>query len=221
VSSIDTRSLVDRVYEYVLERIVTGRIKYGQTISIKRLAEELEISTMPVREAIKRLQYEKIVDIKPRSNCQVLIPSPRMIAEVYALRELLERHALEKAATGPIDPERLRNLEAIVAQMATVPRINDAEERERKAVELDLAFHAALCRLAGNSYMDAVFDQLMLHVNMTLIHERAYRKLEDSYYDSHAGVLKHLRTDPRTAGELLQRHFDNVRSVLLGSNSET
>jgi DNA-binding GntR family transcriptional regulator len=218
--SIDTRSLVDRVYEYILAQIASGRIIYGQTISIKRIAAELNISTMPVREAIKRLQYEKIVEIKPRSNCQVLMPTPKMIAEVYELREILERHALEKAAAGPIDSQKLERLEGIVAEMARVPEIRNVATRERKAVELDLAFHTALCRLAENEYLDSVFSQLMLHVNMTLIHERAYRKLEDSYYESHAGVLENLRRDPKKAIRLLGRHFDNVRSILLRTRDE-
>lgn len=220
MSTIDTRSLVDRVYEYILDRIVTGRIKYGQTISIKRIAEELDISTMPVREAIKRLQYERIVDIKPRSNCQVLMPSPQLIREVYELREILERHALEKAAAGDTDPRKLEALDRIVAEMAGVAKIRNAAERERKAVELDLAFHSALCRLAENEYLDSVFSQLMLHVNMTLIHERAFRKLEADYYESHARVLESLRRDPGKALKLLERHFENVRGVLLGNNSQ-
>ena len=66
---IDTSSLVDRVYECLLDQIVTGTIKYGDSISIKRIAAELNVSTMPVREAVKRLEFEQVVSIKPRSSC--------------------------------------------------------------------------------------------------------------------------------------------------------
>src|SRR5512146_1548998 len=88
------KSRVDRVYEYLLERIISGEIRYGDTISIKRVAAELSVSSMPVREAVKRLEFEGIVTIKPRSACRVRVPSRRMILEVYQLREALEGYAV-------------------------------------------------------------------------------------------------------------------------------
>lgn len=97
---IDTSSLVDRVYEYLLDQIVTGAINYGDNISIKQIAAELNVSTMPVREAVKRLEFEQVVSIKPRSSCRVRKPSRKMIMEVYELREVLELYAVSKSLAG-------------------------------------------------------------------------------------------------------------------------
>ena len=83
---IDTSSLVDRVYQHLLNQIITGMVKYGDSINLKKVAAELSVSTMPVREAVKRLEFEGVVSIKPRSSCRVRIPSRRMILEVYELR---------------------------------------------------------------------------------------------------------------------------------------
>ena len=67
----DTPSLVDRVYTHLLNRIIMGAIRYGEAISIKAVAAELSVSSMPVREAVKRLEFEGVVTIKPRSACRV------------------------------------------------------------------------------------------------------------------------------------------------------
>ncbi len=59
---IDTRRLEDKAYEFLLNQIVEGDIQYGQVLDIKDIAEKLRTSVTPVREAIKRLQFEQIID---------------------------------------------------------------------------------------------------------------------------------------------------------------
>ena len=147
MSEIDTRSLTDRVYDYLLERIIAGAIKYGETLSIRAIAEELKISTMPVREAVKRLAFEQIVEIKPRSSCQVKVPTRSTIADVYDAREMLELHALSKSLNRP-DPEKLAALWLIVEEMRAVEHEGDSATREKRAVELDPDFAQAHARLA-------------------------------------------------------------------------
>ena len=53
---IDTSSLVDKVYNYLLKRIIEGELKYGDVLNIKKLSEELTVSTMPVREGSGRVE---------------------------------------------------------------------------------------------------------------------------------------------------------------------
>lgn len=219
MSGIDTRSLTEKVYDYLLEQIISGAIKYGEVIGIRAIAEKLAISTMPVREAVKRLAFEQIVEIKPRSNCQVKVPSPRMIAEVYEAREMLEHHALSKYIGKP-EPEKLDELWTIVEEMRALEREQDEALREKRAVELDQRFHAAVCRLAGNEFIDQFYRQLALHVNMTLIHQKTYEKLKRQHYESHAEILRCLQKDPPAALEMLRKHFRVTKAVLFGNGEE-
>jgi len=219
MSVIDTRSLTDRVYDYLLERIITGAIKYGEVLSIRAIAEELKISTMPVREAVKRLAFEQIVEIKPRSNCQVKVPSRSMIADVYDAREMLELHALSKSLGRP-EPEKLAALWRIVEEMRGLEREQDSGLREKRAVELDRQFHAGVCRLADNEFIDQFYRQLALHVNMTLIHQKTYDKLKRQYCESHAEILRCLEKDPPAALEVLRKHFRDTKKVLLNNDKE-
>ena len=215
---IDTSSLVDRVYEYLLEQIVTGAIKYGDSIGIKDIAAELNVSTMPVREAVKRLEFERVVSIRPRSSCRVRTPSRKMIMEVYEMREVLEQYAVQKSK-GKVGPEALSRLREIVDLMRGLSGEPDASEREKKAISLDREFHAELCRLAGNDFLNAYHRQLSLHVNMTLIHEKTYHTLEQQWPEVHAEILHCIEKEPSRAADVLQRHFGNVTDLLARNGS--
>ncbi len=218
MKKIDTRSLVDRVYEYLLNRIITGGIKYGDLINLKKVAAELSISTMPVREAVKRLELEQVVDVKPRSHCRVRRPSRRMILEVYDLREALELYSVQKVL-GKVPPETLQSLRGIVEDMRAVSAIRDMAAREARAIELDRLFHSELCAMAGNEFLNGFYRQLSLHVNMTLIHEKTYHRLESEYPESHAEILRCLEGDAPHALAVLRQHFRNVTDLLLSNGS--
>jgi DNA-binding GntR family transcriptional regulator len=218
-AALDTRSLVDRVYEYLLTRIITGTIKYGDILSIKKIASELDISTMPVREAVKRLEFEQVVSIKPRSFCRVRTPSPKMIWEVYELRIFLEQYAVSKSL-GHIPPKSRARLHAIVQRMRTVQAMPDTAARARQAIALDREFHVEICGLAQNDFLSAFYRQLSLLVNMSLIHEKTYQNLKRGWAGVHAEILRCIERKPAGALDALQRHFENVTQLLPASGSE-
>jgi DNA-binding GntR family transcriptional regulator len=201
-----TPSLVDKVYETLLDRIITGAIRYGDAISIKKIASELSVSSMPVREAVKRLEFEGVVSIKPRSSCRVRVPSPRMIREVYELREALEAFAVTRSA-GRVDPGAIERMRQIVERMGALSEERDTAVREQKAIELDRQFHAEIVGLAGNELLNAFSRQLSLHVNMTLMHEKTYHVMEWEWPGMHAEVLRCIQEDPPRAVSLLREHL--------------
>ncbi len=208
----DPRSLVDKVYDYLLDRIITGAIKYGDAINIKKVAAELSVSSMPAREAVKRLELEGVVTIKPRSACRVRIPSRRMILEVYELREALEVFAVTRCG-GAVPPDTLRRMQDIVEGMRNVSTQQDAVARAHTAADLDRRFHEEIIGLVGNELLSIFSRQLSLHVNMTLMHERTYNTLEKEWPDMHAEVLRCIQTDPPQAVGLLREHFARATAL--------
>jgi DNA-binding GntR family transcriptional regulator len=209
---IDTRSFVDRVYETILDRIITGAIKYGDTISIKKVAAELRVSSMPVREAMKRLEFEGVVSIKPRSACKVRVPTRKRILEVYELREALEAYAVT-SSSGRVSPEALARMQEIVARMRRLAEEQDADRREKSAIELDRQFHDEITALAGNELLNTFSRQLSLHVNMTLMHEKTYNSLEARWADMHAEILACIPSDPARAVQMLHAHFASATEL--------
>jgi DNA-binding GntR family transcriptional regulator len=142
-----------------------------------------------------------------------------MIAEVYDAREMLELHALSKCLKH-LEPEKLAALWRIVEEMRGLEREADLALREKRAVELDRRFHAEVCGLAENEFIDQFYRQLSLHVNMTLIHQKTYDRLKKQYYESHAEILRCLEKDPPAALEVLRKHFRDTKRVLLKNDGE-
>ena len=210
---IYTTSFVDQAYEYLLDKIISNEISYGDSLNIKDLSEILGISTMPIREAIKRLEYERLVDVKPRSSCQVRVPDKREITSIYEMREALELFAVRKFLKN-FDPVRLEELEDIITGMRKVSEIKDSALRARRAMELDHSFHLELCRLADNEYVDRYYRQLSIHLNMAAIHAKTYLQLQDKYFESHAAIVKSLKHKSEDAVKVLEKHFDNVWEFL-------
>jgi DNA-binding GntR family transcriptional regulator len=210
--SSDSPSLVERVYNHLLEKIINGAIRYGDAISIKKVAAELSVSSMPVREAVKRLEFEGVVTIKPRSACRVRVPSRRMILEVYQVREALEGYAVLRGR-GREDAAAIGRLRVIVEKMRLLSSDTAADAREQRAIELDQQFHAEIIGLAGNEVLDSFSRQLSLHVNMTLMHEKTYHALEDEWAAMHAEIVDCLVLDPPRAVDLLRQQFARATAL--------
>jgi GntR family transcriptional regulator, rspAB operon transcriptional repressor len=210
---IFTTSLVDQVYEYLLEKIISNDLSYGDNLNIKDLSETLGISTMPVREAIKRLEYDRVVEVKPRSSCQIRVPGKDEIISIYELREDLELFAIKKFLHA-FDPSKLKNLEDIITKMKAVKDIKPPETRIRETMTLDQQFHKELCVLGDNEYLCLYHRQLTLHLNMAAIHAKSYQQLEDKWIQSHMDIIDHLKQQSPEALNSLEQHFDNVWAVL-------
>ncbi len=211
-------SLVERVYTHLLEKIISGAIRYGDAISIKKVASELSVSSMPVREAVKRLEFEGVVTIKPRSACRVRVPSRRMILEVYQVREALEGFAVMNGR-GRQDPAAIGRLRVIVEKMRLLSSETSADTREKRAIELDRQFHSEIIGLAGNELLDAFSRQLSLHVNMTLMHEKTYHALEAEWAAMHAEIVDSLEKDPARAVQLLRQQLARAADLWKANGS--
>jgi DNA-binding GntR family transcriptional regulator len=215
----DPRSRVDRVYEHLLERIISGEIHYGDTISIKKVAVELSVSSMPVREAVKRLEFEGVVTIKPRSACKVRVPTRKMILEVYQIREAMEGFAVTCCGSA-IAEARLERLRDIVGQMRLCGAEPDVNVRAQRAIALDRRFHEEIIGLADNELLNAFSRQLSLHVNMTLMHEKTYHALESDWAEMHATILDWLQEDPARAVVLLREQFARATELWMKSEEQ-
>jgi DNA-binding GntR family transcriptional regulator len=92
-SSIDTASLATEAYLEVRQRILRGDLVIGQVISRRKLATELGMSFLPVSEALQRLEFEGLVESRPRAGTRVRIPSRQDVRGHYVIREALECQA--------------------------------------------------------------------------------------------------------------------------------
>jgi DNA-binding GntR family transcriptional regulator len=114
-------SLAAEAYSIVRQRILRGEIMLGQVISRRKLAAELSMSFLPVSEALLRLEFEGLLESRPRAGTRVRIPSPEDVKGHYVVREALEVQAAIRFTQVATAAERaeLRRLAVRVDMLAT------------------------------------------------------------------------------------------------------
>src|SRR5579862_4806692 len=112
--------LAGEAYVIIRERILRGEIAIGQVISRRKIAVELGMSFLPVSEAFLRLEFEGLLESRPRAGTRVRIPSRDDVKGHYIVREALEVQAamLFAAAATPEDRIELQKVAARVDAMS-------------------------------------------------------------------------------------------------------
>ena len=91
--STDGTSLAERAYLVIRERILRGELPLGAVLSRRKLTSDLEMSVLPISEALQRLESDGMVESRPRVGTRVRIPSVGEVRDFYVVREALECQA--------------------------------------------------------------------------------------------------------------------------------
>jgi DNA-binding GntR family transcriptional regulator len=211
---IEYPSLSDVVYEHLSKQIIEGSIRYGEKLNIKAISERLNVSTMPVRDALKKLEMENVVQIKPRSNCIVAVPTQKSILDAVDMRELLELHAV-KLAYRKISENVLQPIREIVDEMKTIIEETPSGDNTNRYIYLDLLFHTELCNLAGNDYLKKFYREVNLHLNMTFIYRIGIPPdIKESFAD-HKQIVEKLAENSPESLVLLEDHLKRSRGHII------
>jgi DNA-binding GntR family transcriptional regulator len=130
-------SLVDRVTEELHRAILNGDIQPGSAVSIVELCEQFDVSHIPVREALRRLESEGLVSLRPGRSALVASLSIEDLDDIYRLRKLVEGD-LTLRAMAEMNDERLE-----LAQVA-LDEYADVEREPAALAAAHHAFHAAI-----------------------------------------------------------------------------
>ncbi|HUX09499.1 MAG TPA: GntR family transcriptional regulator [Terriglobia bacterium] len=100
-------NLSHQAYYLIREKILTGKIPLGAPLSRRGLAAELGMSFLPISQALERLEYEELVESRPRVGTRVTMPTAQDVREHYILREALECQAARLFTEKASSEERL------------------------------------------------------------------------------------------------------------------
>lgn len=201
-----SRTLSDRVASQLRQAILDGRLKPGQRIVEHKIAEAMEISRGPVREALRILENECLVVRYPHRGAFVALLTLRDAEEIYSLREALETLAFEYATRFATD-EQIDELDQIVDMMAA--RL-EQDYTQFEATDLDLEFHHALCRISGHSRLLAAWNALRAQVRLLILSHRLLQPLDfqERGVEWHRQLVQALRQrDIRLGREVLHKHL--------------
>ncbi|WP_235913590.1 GntR family transcriptional regulator [Teichococcus coralli] len=155
LDATDPRSLADLAHERIREAIVLGTLQPGARLSERGLAAALNISAQPVRDALRRLETEGLVETQPRSGTYVADLSATRLTEIGLIRSALEGVAAALAATR-IDAA---GCSALRSRLAAVRRATKQEDAEAVAAAND-ALHAAIHAAAGSGDLRRLLERL-------------------------------------------------------------
>lgn len=200
-------TLLDRIRDIV----VSGVVEPGEMLGESSLAEEFGVSRTPVREALKQLEREGLVEIRARVGTFVRKPSQREVVELFQLKESLEGLAAgllarrgDVPALQDLDVNVIQEREAVVAQ----------DRGAYAALVHD--FHHTLVAGADNAKLSEHYDMLM---NQLAYHRIVAQSLTlpgrlEASLSEHGRILDAIRTkDPLTAEFAMRRHVSHSQQA--------
>ncbi|MCX5494029.1 GntR family transcriptional regulator [Kaistia dalseonensis] len=152
--SADRPNLTEQVYEQLIDLLIRGELRPGDVITERRMAEQLNASRTPIREALGRLEAEGLVYKQPNRGVTVSPFSTEAFVEILNVRQLLEAEAARLAA-GRIPPERLAIIRAALEKIAKNPKPTLSD-----IWEVDDLLHGEIADTAGNVLMASMIRDL-------------------------------------------------------------
>src|SRR5262245_61199004 len=138
-------SRVDKVYEWILLRIVRGKLAGGTALKSTQIAHKLRISRTPVVQALQRLAADGLVTLELNKRATVRPGAENWLVEIHELRELLEPAAAARAVEWITDEDLTR-----LRQLAAAARPHSRPDWQIAAQQFDFALHLTIADRAGN-----------------------------------------------------------------------
>jgi DNA-binding GntR family transcriptional regulator len=209
------RLLSDNAYEGLRDAILNGRLVPGERLVEAELARQMMISRAPIREAIRKLEQDGLVQYHARRGTVVRRLSAEEIRDVYHLRAHLEAYGARLAATNAT-LEELAKLENLLDRM----REYAAQEDSPRVVSTDVEFHASICVASRSTRLFRLWDSLNPH-SWTLLSRLKARYTLTEIAERHRPLLKALQArDPDLAASEISKHILVFIDVILAYLSE-
>ena len=192
----ERRTTQELVFEFLRDAILSGRLSGGARLVQDKIAAELSVSRVPVREALLQLEAEGFVRMEAHRGASVVWLSPEEVAEVFEIRVLLVSAAVRKVVPGLTD-EQLRRLERLATQQAT-------ERSMAERVRMNYEFYRILFAGLGRPRWQAMMDKL----------EREVERFLQPIDRPHLGHLELVEAckarDADRAARLIAEHLGHV-----------
>lgn len=200
----------DQVYRALRLAILRLDLKPGATLSELEIAARADVSRTPVREAMKRLEAERLIEIYPNVGAVVAPMSLAAISEALLLRELLEGEVAARSAAAP-DRQALADLEAAVDDHARALRDNDTD----RAYACDERFHRTLFEARGLHLMWSCVDQARSQLERLHHLMVAARTTLEGAVSDHCRIVERIRAgDASGARAAMLEHLGINRRFL-------
>jgi DNA-binding GntR family transcriptional regulator len=215
--TIDHRQLRERVLERLRDEILNGELRPGEFVRQLHIAERYGVSQMPVREALKELAAEGLVENIPYRGVRVVQYSIDDIDDLFALRSFLEGRTA-KAASSRITEEEVDGLVVLAEKM----KVAIASKQEAVYRSINRQFHQTIYRISKSYFLIQILDKLwstyptMLPGNLSQTVTRPVASRNERDNEEHFAIIEALKKHDFTTVEILMKeHIKNAGNELV------
>ena len=203
--------LSSRVYHQIRAEIIKGALVPGESVTEMGLASSCGVSRTPVREALRQLELEGLVELIPNKGAVILGISPEDICDIYQIRAMLEGSVAERAA--------LRASEEDIKRLSEILDLTDfyiARQNMQQLQAMDGQFHQLIYEMSGSRMFKRVLKDMHYYIGLTrdasLKSEgRAMQSLKE-----HRAVLEAIQQhDGEKAKKLMNHHVNKALENVL------
>ena len=215
--SFSTDTLSQRVHAELRRRILNAELVKGERVNLEQLAEELRVSPSPLKDALRQLAREGLVEIRPRSGTVVRNFDGKDVADIYRCRELIEPAAAAiVAAAGPA-PAAL--IEALDDTIRTLVDASDGEQftRPLKVSDADGAFHRLIVKATGNTVLAELHDILIARALMVRSYASGGPRAVETIAEHRAILVALAAGDAVAAEETSRLHLRGAEGFIVSS----
>lgn len=202
------RSLSETVYQHLKDSVVAGQLLPGAQIFEEQITRELRVSRTPVREALQRLEFEGLVEVRAHKGTFVSLIDDESLREIFEFREAIEGQ-VARLATERIVGETRRGLGELLE------RLRESVERAdpRAFLEADTRLHRTLVAACGNRRLQRTMEILESQIARTrFLSIIALTRMEKSSSEHEAIIRAVIEGNAREAEETMRHH---IRAVYL------
>ncbi|MBI4984156.1 MAG: GntR family transcriptional regulator [Rhodocyclales bacterium] len=202
-SRLNASSLSQQAVEELRRRIASCQLVPGQRLDEAALAAELGISRTPLREALKMLSAEGLVDITPRRGAHVAEMAQDDLEGIFPIMALLEGEVAREAAqkATPLDLRRLDQLHATLEKYVAAGDVD-------RYYETNYQFHDALQQVAGNPWLQHVIGDLRKLLRLSRHRSLKLAGRMNDSLNEHRALMDALhKRDAETARRVMKRHL--------------
>ena len=208
LSLVRARNLAEQVADAIVDGIASGALEPGQRIVELELARGFKVSRVPVREAVRTLVAQGILESSPHRGTRIVEFDETRVDRICEVRAALEKLAVRDAVkTYLAHPEELMRLDAIIDQMGWAVRQND-----RFGVnKCDIAFHHEICTASRNEIVLTLWEALARHISIIFGREILSEQDLDLIVDQHRDLRAALAAGDVALDDEIDRHIMRLR----------
>lgn len=209
----DNRDLSSRIYQVLRREIFQGQLRPGFRLSLDDLAERFGVSVSPIRDALRLLAADGLVELRSRRGAFVTQPSPSDIQAAYQFRAILECAAVDWVlAAGPPAWEVLRShIEAMPATMTSETPADYMTYSHH-----DEGFHKTIVSTIGNNKLAETYAGLLRFTLIArMLHRATSQRATKTLAEHHAILTALTAGDAPTAREAICTHLHNACDYLV------